>query len=302
VTVFVVLNAGAGGATSSEDDDRAAQRVRDAFGKAGIAAEIACVRPGKLQDEIRKSLRGTLDAVVVGGGDGTLNAAAQCLVGATLPLGILPMGTLNHFAKDVGLPLGLDDAVSVIAAGHVRQVDVGEVNGRYFLNNSSIGLYPAAVSEREELRHRHGGGKWVAMAQAAFDLLRRYPLLTAEVTIDGKAMHLRTPFIFVGNNQYEMNFFSLGRRKSLEAGELSVYLSRDGGRAGLVRQALRGILGRLEQDRDFRSYAARQLAIATGRRRVRVSADGEIQWMTPPVRYAVHPGALKVIAPQAAPA
>ena len=299
---MVVLNAGAGNATSSEDDERVAQRVRDAFGKADVTAETACVQPGKLQDEVRKALRSTLDAVVVGGGDGTLNAAAQCLVGATLPLGILPMGTLNHFARDVGLPLGLDDAVAVIAAGHVKRVDVGEVNGRYFLNNSSIGLYPAAVSEREELRHRHRGGKWVAMAQAALDVLRRYPLLTAEVTIDGKAMRLRTPFIFVGNNPYEMRLFSLGRRKSLEAGELSVYLSRDCGRAGLLRQALRGLSGRLEQDRDFRSYAARQLSIATGRRRIRVSADGEILWMTPPIRYAVHPGALQVIAPQATPA
>jgi diacylglycerol kinase family enzyme len=207
-----------------------------------------------------------------------------------------PAGTFNHFAKDMGIPLDLDQAIATIGRGQVREVDVGEVNGRIFLNNSSIGLYPSAVAQREELRHRHGGGKWPAMLTACVDVFRRYPLLSVTLQAEGRAVPVTTPFIFVGNNRYEMSLFALGTRTSLEGGELSLYLARNGGRWGLLRLAGRALLGRLEQDRDFHTVLLPRLEIHSRRRALRVSLDGEVLLMTSPIRYSLRPRALRVLA------
>ncbi len=187
--------------------------------------------------------------------------------------------------------------MGTIERGHVTEVDVGEVNGRIFLNNSSIGLYPSAVAHREELRHRHGGGKWPAMFNACVDVFRRFPLLDVTLQVEDRAVSLTTPFIFVGNNRYEMRLFSLGTRASLQRGELSVYLTRNGGRMGLLRLAFRALLGRLEQDRDFHSLVLPGVEIRTRRRSLRVSLDGEVVRMASPIRYSLRPRALRVLAP-----
>jgi len=200
-------------------------------------------------------------------------------------------------ARDLGIPLDLDQAVGTIERGYVTDVDVGEVNGRLFLNNSSIGLYPSAVAHRDELRHRHGGGKWPAMFSACVDVVRRFPLLDVILQVDDRAVALTTPFVFVGNNRYEMSLFSLGTRTSLQGGELSIYLAQDAGRMGLVRLFVRALLGRLEQDRGFHSFTLPGVEVRTRRRSLRVSLDGEVVRMSSPIRYLVRPRALRVLAP-----
>ena len=292
----VLLNASAG-STAASDSSALVSRVREAFERATLEAEILAIGQESLPAAARKAAASDADVVVLGGGDGTLRTGAAALVGGRKPLGILPLGTLNHFAKDVGIPLDLDQAVGTIERGHVKEVDVGEVNGRIFLNNSSIGLYPSAVAQREELRHRHGGGKWPAMFNACVDVFRRFPLLAVTLQVENHAVALTTPFIFVGNNRYDMRLFSLGTRTSLQGGELSIYLTRNGGRMGLLRLALRALLGRLEQDRDFHSFMLPGVEIRTRRRSLRVSLDGEVEWMASPMRYSLRPRALRVLVP-----
>lgn len=294
--VVVLLNEAAGADAASPQ----VSKVREAFAVGAVAADVRTCAPHDLRATVERAAASGVDAVVIGGGDGTLNAAAQVLVGGRTALGVLPLGTLNHFARDLGIPVELADAVATIAAGERVAVDVGEVNRRFFLNNASIGLYPAAVRQREELRHKHGGGKWVAMLQACFDVFRRYPLLSVVVRTEDQVAHVKTPFVFVGNNRYEMSLFSLGSRRTLRGGELSVYLARDGGRVALVRQALRALLGTLEQDRDFRSLVVTQMEIATPKRHVRVAVDGEVVEMATPIRYRIHPRSLWVVAPRQA--
>jgi diacylglycerol kinase family enzyme len=289
------LNASAGSIAASEAS-ATVPRVREAFQRANLEAEILTIGNESLPAAARKAAASDADVVVLGGGDGTLSTGAAALVGSHKPLGILPLGTLNHFAKDVGIPLELDQAVATIAGGHVKEVDVGEVNGRIFLNNSSIGLYPSAVAQREELR-RHGGGKWPAMFHACVDVFRRFPLLAVTLQVEDRAVALTTPFVFVGNNRYDMSLFSLGTRTSLQGGELSVYLTRNGGRIGLLRLAFRALLGRLAQDRDFHSLMLPGVEIRTRRRSLRVSLDGEVVWMASPIRYSLRPRALRVLAP-----
>jgi diacylglycerol kinase family enzyme len=296
VKAVVLLNASAGKAARS-DDSTLVSRVREAFDRAHIEADVSAHGHEAFPEAATKAAASSADVVVVGGGDGTLNTGAAALVGRPKPLGILPLGTLNHFAKDVGIPLDLDHAVATIAAGHVREVDVGEVNGRIFLNNSSIGLYPSVVAQREELRHRHGGGKWPAMFNACVDVFRRFPLLDVTLQIEGHRVGLTTSFIFVGNNRYEMTLLSLGKRSTLEGGQLSVYLTRNAGRRGLLRLAFRALLGRLDQDRDFHSYGLAEVEIRTRLRSPRVSLDGEVLRMASPIRYRSRPRALRVLAP-----
>ena len=292
----VVLNASAGLIAASETS-ATVSRVREAFQRANLEAEILAIGHERFPAAVRRAAASDADVVVLGGGDGTLSTGAAALVGSDKPLGILPLGTLNHFARDVGIPLDLDQAVGTIERGHVIEVDVGEVNDRIFLNNSSIGLYPSAVAHREELRHRYGGGKWPAMFNACVDVFRRFPLLVVTLRVEDRAVALTTPFIFVGNNRYEMSLFSLGTRTSLQGGELSIYLTRNGGRMGLLRLALRALLGRLEQDRDFHSFMLPGVEIRTRRRSLWVSLDGEVVRMASPIRYGLRPRALRVLAP-----
>ena len=292
----VVLNASAGSIAGTAAS-ATVSRVREAFARTSLEADVLAVSHEGFPEAARRAAASDADMVVFGGGDGTLSTGAAALLGGHKPLGILPLGSLNHFARDVGIPLDLDQAVGTIERGYVTEVDVGEVNGRVFLNNSSIGLYPAAVAHREELRHRHGGGKWPAMFNACADVVRRYPLLDVTLRVDDRAVALTTPFVFVGNNRYEMSLFSLGTRTSLQGGELSIYLTQDAGRLGLFRLFFRALLGRLEQDRDFHSVMLPEVEIRTRRRSLRVSLDGEVVRMASPIRYMIRPRALRVLAP-----
>ena len=236
--------------------------------------------------------------VVAGGGDGTVNAVASELVGSDTALGILPLGTLNHFARDAGIPLALDEAVRVIAGNHARKVDVGEVNCHIFLNNSSLGLYPVFVHEREKQQRRFGRRKWSAALRATLAALRRFPFLHVHLTAGSRELACRTPFVFIGNNEYRMEGLSIGGRTALDQGTLSLYLAHDPGRLSLLRFAFRALFGRLAQARDFDVLLVENMTIETRRRRhLRVATDGEVRTMETPLSYRVRRAALTIIAP-----
>jgi diacylglycerol kinase family enzyme len=293
--IGVVLNGGAG----NGHDQEAADAVREKFAQAGLDAEVMLARDG---DEIVRSARKALDAgarlVVGGGGDGTINAVASVLVGSGVPFGVLPLGTLNHFAKDLGMPLVLEDAVRAIAAGRQKQVDVGEVNGRIFLNNSSLGLYPDIVHDREKQQRRLGRGKWLSALWASISALRRYPFLSVRLAVNGERLARRTPFVFIGNNEYLMEGLAIGERARLDAGVLSLYVAQRPGRLGLLRFALRALFGKLAHERDFDVLVSPEMEIETRRSQIMVATDGEINMMQTPLRYRVRPGALTVIVPE----
>src|SRR5204862_429264 len=141
----------------------------------------------------RQALERKPPMIVAGGGDGTLNAIAALVAGTSTALGVLPLGTLNHFARDLHIPTDLEGAVRTLAEGHVVRIDVGEVNGRVFLNNSSVGLYPSLVHHREQQQMRLGRSKWNALFWSAWLMLRRYPMLDVSVKAGREAIACRTP-------------------------------------------------------------------------------------------------------------
>lgn len=292
-TIEVVINASSG---ASEKEEIRGQ-LAELFRENGVDARVSLAKCGaELVELARRAASSDAPAIVAGGGDGTINAVASTLIDSGKTLGVLPLGTLNHFAKDLKIPLDLEGAVKTIIANHVVPVDVGEVNGHIFLNNSSLGLYPRLVHEREQ-KQRLGHGKWPAFVWAAFSVMRRYPFLDVRLRVDGKEISSRTPFVFVGNNEYEMENLNIGRRARLDAGELSLYFSHRMRRLGLVGLALRALVGRVENAQEFIRMRATEFSVETPRTAIRVATDGEVMMMTPPLRYRVRPGALKVIVP-----
>ena len=291
--VTVILNADAGGGCPPE----AVERLRGKLAVAGLQPDVRQVRGEQIASQTRNAVAEGAGAVLAGGGDGTVSAVAAALSGTATPLGVLPMGTLNHFAKDLGIPLDEDAAIATVAAGRCQAVDVGEVNGRVFINNSSLGLYPDIVRERNQRQRRLGHGKWRALFDASINAARRYPLLNVEIELEGQILARRTPFVFVGNNEYTMEGFEIGERRALDHGELSLYLTQRIGRFGLLQLAVRALLHRLQQSRDFDVVAARQFTVHTHHQHLRVATDGEVSMMTTPLRYCVRPGALQVIVP-----
>ena len=291
--VTVILNAGAGGGHAPE----AVERLRGKLAAAGLQPNVLQVSGEQIQAETRNAVAAGVGAVVAGGGDGTVSAVAAMLCGTTTPLGVLPMGTLNHFAKDLGIPLDEDAAIANVAAGQCKTVDVGEVNGRVFINNSSLGLYPDIVRERNQRQHRLGHGKWRALLDASINAARRYPVLDVTIELDGQTLARRTPFVFIGNNAYTMEGFEIGERRGLDQGLLSLYLTHRMGRFGLLQLAVRALMHRLQQARDFDVVAAQQFTVYTHHRHLRVATDGEVSMMNTPLRYSTRPGALQVIVP-----
>lgn len=291
--IEVIINASSGAGIGTE----ARQRLAEAFKALGVDARISSAGNGvELVKLAQSAARSDAESVVAGGGDGTINSVAAAIIDSDKTLGVLPFGTMNHFAKDLGIPLDLEGAVETVVAGHAARVDVGDVNGSIFLNNSSLGLYPRIIRERER-QQRLGWGKWPAYIWAALGVLRRYPFLEIRLSVDGKELTSRTPFVFVGNNEYEMERFNIGSRACLDKGELSLYTANRTGRLGLIRLALGALLGGLRQEKDFLAFAAQDVWIGTQHKRVRVALDGEVTIMEPPLHYRVRPGALRVLAP-----
>ena len=295
--VEVIINASSG----ADDKEQARHRLVEIFKSEGIEAHISLARGGAdINNLAQRAVSGTANAqtIVAGGGDGTINAVASKLINTNLTLGVLPLGTLNHFAKDLNIPLELEAAARNIIANHTTRVDVGEVNGQVFLNNSSLGLYPSIVRQREKQQQRSGRGKWLAFFWATVGVLRRYPFLDVRLSADGEEIFRRTPFVFIGNNEYEMDSFSIGGRKCLDAGNLSIYVLHRTGRMGLVRLALRSLFGKLRQAKDFETFCTDEITIETRRKKLLVAFDGEVKQMETPLHYRIRPNALRVIVPK----
>jgi diacylglycerol kinase family enzyme len=292
-SITVVLNPASGGVYSP----RIASDIADLFHANGRDARIVVLEQGKSATDVARAASGPGSIVVAAGGDGTVSCVAAGIFGTPAILGVLPIGTLNHFAKDLHIPLDLGQAVGAIATGHTTRIDVGQVNDRVFINNSSIGVYPSIVEGREELR-RHGYRKWPAMALATFRVLRRYRGVHVRLVADGRPSVWRTPIVFIGNNEYTLEGIHLGTRARLDEGRLYVYIAPRVRARDLPLLVARAIAGRAKHHGDFTIAPASELWIeTTRRRRVRVAIDGEVTKMTTPLHYRTRPDSLPVIVP-----
>ncbi len=291
--IEVIINSGSGSVLGEET----AQSLRERFIAHGVKANVHLAESGPDIESLAKHAVEEADVVIAGGGDGTISTVAVEVARAGKTLGVLPLGTLNNFSKDLGIPQELSGAVETIATGDVKLIDLAEVNGRIFINNSSIGLYPQIVLRRVE-HQRLGSGKWNAAFWAAIQMFRLSPFLKVRIELDGKSFLRKTPFVFVGNNEYEMDLYNIGRRVALDEGELSVYFLHRGGRWGVAMLLIHTLFGRLRQWKDFEEVSTDTITIQTRRKKLHVAFDGEVRTMQTPLIYRTLPKALKGIVPK----
>ena len=235
---------------------------------------------------------------VAAGGDGTVNHVLQGVANTDSVLAVIPVGTYNHFARDLGIPLKLREAAEVIARGTERRVDVAEMNGRIFINNSAIGLYPLMVVDRDLQRVRLGRSKRLALAVASLRTLARFHHQRLTLTInDEERSRVDTPLLFVGNNDYRIDLGAPGRRASIDAGELCVMVMRKKTRRGVIAASIRALFGRARADDMVRIDGVERLRVGSRRSQLPVSLDGEVVRAAPPLDYKIRKRALRVIAP-----
>ena len=275
-----------------------AREVEQALAAAGIAGSVALADGSEVASQVRKAVKQGARRVIVGGGDGTVNSAAGALAGSKVGLGILPLGTLNHFARDLGIPFDLDQAAAAIASGKERRVDIAEVNGHPFVNNASIGLYPLMVLDRDAQRERLGRSKRLAMLVASLRTMTRFHARRLKLSTDGGEARVDTPLLFVGNNDYRLAFPGAGRRKSLDGGELSVMVMRSKSLPGFLAATGRALLGISRQDDMVRLDDVRELKVDSARSHLTLAMDGETVTLAPPLTFRIRPRALRVIAPR----
>jgi diacylglycerol kinase family enzyme len=294
---FIAFVNASAGAAKARGKEHLRALLGEILAQRGIEAELRFPHVEELPHLLKEARESAVDGIIVGGGDGTIRTAAAALAGSKIPLGVLPLGTLNHFAKDLGLPAKLEGAIAAIADGNVMRVDLGEVNGEVFVNNSSIGIYPFMVLDRERIQEEQGKRKWHAAFYAAIRALRKFPLRKIRVRVENETVLHKSPVVFIGNNDYGLDAGKVGRRDRLDGGELSVHIARVESRGGFLSLVLRGMLGKLRMSRDLKTLKGRFAEITSHTSRLPVALDGEVKMLTPPLRYVIRKQALKVFVP-----
>lgn len=297
-TLHVIVNKNGG--TAAKMGDALIQELEKSFAEAGATAEVAALDGKQIPDAIEAAARSA--RVTVAGGDGTAAGAAQILAGSDAELGLLPLGTLNHLARDLGIPADLGEAAKVAVNGRPIAIDVGEVNGQVFVNNASIGLYPLMVRKREGLRRAKGWPKWLSTVPAAFAVLERLPHHRLRLDWGKGERGIVTPLLFVGNNVYSLDRGEVGKRATLTDGKLSVYAVARRRRAALIWFALRALVGRAERSLDFETLGeCETLTVSSSSGSIEIALDGELRRMDSPLEFRIRAGALTVITPGEAP-
>jgi diacylglycerol kinase family enzyme len=284
---------------SGRDDKRRITRLlTDVAREMGVRCDFVLAKsPRHVDRAARKAAAGPYETVIAGGGDGTINAVASYLVGAKKRLGVLPLGTFNYFARELLLPLDLTEAFRACFDGETRPATVGAVNGRIFLNNASVGLYPLILSKREATYRKWGRRRFGAYWSVVQTLLRRGTNLDLTLTADGCTRTVRTPLLFVARNSYQLDEFNVPGMRCIMADGFSVFVVKPMDRPHLVRLAVRALARRLQPSIDFETFCTTRLTVESPRIGRTLAFDGERVLMTAPLEFLVLKDALQVAVP-----
>lgn len=277
------------GGTASSLGDKLEGELEAAFSAAGQQIDAQLVEGGDIKRTVEAAKGSPL--IAVGGGDGTLGTAAALIAESETALGILPLGTRNHLAKQLGIPPEIEGAAKIIAQGSRVRIDLARCGERVFVNNASMGVYTRLVRERD----RHFGPKWLGTIPATFYVLRHLRAKPVRLTIDGKEQQVVTPLLFVGNNRYSLDSGKVGTRESLTDGVLSVFAVAHGSPLSLVGFALRALIGKADPERDFCELTTAREVTVEGTGMLDVAFDGEVERMELPLHFSIMPAALTVM-------
>lgn len=289
----VIMNQDSGAA----DKEVLTREIDIAFTAHGWQVEFVLVGRPDLHSRTQQTVAQAPGAIVVAGGDGTINAVASVCVKANRPLGILPAGTFNYVARNLGLPTEVSEAVAVIVNGRVRPVDIGEINGRIFLNNAGFGLYAQMLERREHDKRRFGRSRMVAFLSGMRCLLSSHPLYAVELVADGQTERRLTTTLFFGCNALQLEDFNVAAAECLRHQKLAVLSLKLRNRWEVTVAAYAGLRGRLDTVDTTDAFCASTVHVQTRRRTLKVVIDGEIVLLRPPLDVMFRPGALRVFAP-----
>lgn len=292
---FCVLLNGRSGKKEAGPSER---DVQAAFSRVGLSPQIEVLDPSKpLEETVRTLVDSGHRTVVAAGGDGTISGVAQALSGTQATMGILPRGTFNYFARSLGIPQDLDDAVDVIAGGHTRSLRLALLNDTVFLNNANFGLYPQILRSREDIYNFWGRSR-AAAYWSALKVLFRWPKpLVVSIRTQDKTKDVRTPMIFVLNNAFQLKHMGMEGAQCIEDGQMAMLIAPDQGRFGMLRSAAAMLLGRASRHRDFHLVCSEDFEISTSRRKLLVARDGERCMMSGPFRLSLSHDPLPIIVP-----
>lgn len=292
------VNAGSGSAADPELDKRLVQILQD---KGRMAVRLMRLEGEALGQQLQALGREEPSSLpIIGGGDGTIRAAAEIMIGSGRPWGVLPLGTYNHFAQDLGFAAEPQQAAEQLATGVVRPIDAGFVNGHVFVNNASLGAYPLAVKVRDMLRSSKGLPKKLAMAYAFWKLFWRYRALAIRLeTASGSMPALHAPFLLISNNLYEKKSLAAVGRPRLDAGILGMYCLPQDNRWAFLAALFRGMVRSLKDNEALVVQQARCLDVHLHRNLVPVALDGEVFKLRTPLHFESRPQALHLVTPAA---
>lgn len=270
--------------------------LRDAAHAGGL--EIIEVQRGiDCASLIRERIQEGKNLFVAAGGDGTINSVIQAVVHTDAALGVLPIGTFNHFARDLNLPLDWREALNVALNGTTRQIDAARVNDRFFVNNLSLGLYPELVVKREERGRNYP--RWKARFYAAASTLHKYPHVAINVETEHHQEVIRTHVFMVSNNSYDLSGIGVeASRATLEEGRLSVYWLPHLRRIALMRFVAHYLAGRVKETPGFRSFRTTRMKVQAAKKYLHVGIDGEVFTLATPLVITILPMALQVRLPR----
>ena len=278
--------------------DTAAEAVRAAMDRLGPQARLVELSPGTdLSDRARQEAEAGASIVVAAGGDGTIMGVAGGLAGTGAALGVLPLGTFNYFARGLGLPEDPTEAADAILAGRRCRLSLGAVAGQLFLNNVSMGIYPAILKERETVYKTWGRSRAAAYWSVLKTFARAQRPLRLTLWIDGQERHYVTPLVFVARSAFQLDFFGLPGADAVKDDKLVVFVGIRRGRWGLFLQAWHLVRRSMKEGRDFEVLVGTKLRVEARRPRMLVACDGEKFRLSSPVEVEMRPDILDVIVP-----
>ena len=273
------------------------EEILAAFRAQGHEVTLHLISPEELEPAIERALAEGCQALIVCGGDGTVRTAATKLLGTDVPLGILPLGTLNRLARDLKIPLEVHAAAATLAYGRVAEIDVGDVNGRIFLNNSILGLTVIYSQYRQSVRGRPFLERMRGYATAIKDILKSRRRMDVDIDHGQTRMRLRVLSMAVSNNRYVEKASLMLQKQALNDGVLAAYISQHPSGWGLARAIVRAMLGRFRTDPNVVHLEAHEIDVSARRSRLRIANDGALEIVEMPLRYTIRPSALKVLVP-----
>lgn len=268
-----------------------------AAGEAGMEAVPGDRLAGRVKALVAADAPERPDAVIIGGGDGSVSAAARALIGTDIALGVLPLGTFNLFARALGMPLEPEAAIAALTNGRPRRVDTMEINGRTVLQHLSIGLQPRVILLRQEMPHATRLGKLARGLAAWLRVVRRPPRFEIAVRVDGETLRRRTSGLVVSNDPMRAGLGAAPVSADLEEGRVAVYVSAAASRAQLVRLSVAASLGLWQETGLVEELVATEIEIGADKPQLLVSVDGELERFETPLRCRSWPGSLAVLLP-----